>query len=51
MSMLVLGNALDVLRAMPDESVDEFATSPPYFRQRDYGVADRSGMREGPTVL
>jgi site-specific DNA-methyltransferase (adenine-specific) len=44
MSMLVLGDALDVLRAMPDESVDEFATSPPYFRQRDYGVPGQIGQ-------
>jgi DNA modification methylase len=33
------GDALDVLRTLPDASVDCCVTSPPYFGLRDYGVA------------
>ena len=33
MSLLVHGDAHEVLRAMPDGSVDQLITSPPYFRQ------------------
>jgi site-specific DNA-methyltransferase (adenine-specific) len=43
MSLLIRGDALEVLRAMPGESVDEIATSPPYFRQRDYGMPGQIG--------
>ncbi len=31
------GDALNVLKKMPSESVDLVVTSPPYFQQRDYG--------------
>lgn len=31
------GSALDVLKALPEASVDCVVTSPPYFGQRDYG--------------
>ena len=33
---LLLGDTLDVLRGMPDESVDCVVTSPPYFGLRSY---------------
>lgn len=33
------GNALDVLKTMPNESVHCVVTSPPYFGLRDYGTA------------
>ena len=33
---LHLGDALDVLRTLPDESVDCIVTSPPYFGLRSY---------------
>jgi DNA modification methylase len=33
---LLLGDALDVLRKMPDESADCIVTSPPYFGLRSY---------------
>jgi len=44
---LLLGDALDVLREMPDESVDCVVTSPPYFGLRSYlpdGVALRDDI-------
>ena len=35
---LIIGNALDVLRSMPSESIDTCVTSPPYWALRDYGT-------------
>ena len=32
------GDALDVLRTLPDRSVHMCATSPPFYGLRDYGV-------------
>jgi len=40
---LYLGDALDVLRRLPDESVHCCITSPPYFGLRDYGTAEWMG--------
>jgi site-specific DNA-methyltransferase (adenine-specific) len=31
------GDALDLIRSLPDESIQLVMTSPPYFQQRDYG--------------
>lgn len=42
------GDALDVLRTMPDETVDCVVTSPPYFGLRDYGVAGQIGAEATP---
>ena len=38
------GNAVDVLRTMPAESIDCCITSPPYFNLRDYGVKGQIGL-------
>lgn len=43
---LHLGDALNVVGAMPDASVDCIVTSPPYFGLRDYGVEGQSGAEE-----
>jgi site-specific DNA-methyltransferase (cytosine-N4-specific) len=40
---LYLGDAADVLAAMPDASVDCVVTSPPYWGLRDYGTGHWSG--------
>lgn len=42
------GGAADVLRTMPDQSVDCIVTSPPYFGLRDYGVEDQIGAESTP---
>ena len=34
---IVCGHVLDVLKVMPDESIDTIVTSPPYWGLRDYG--------------
>jgi site-specific DNA-methyltransferase (adenine-specific) len=38
------GEALEVLKLMPDESVNCIITSPPYWGLRDYGVDDQLGL-------
>lgn len=42
------GDALDVLRTLPDQSVNCCVTSPPYFGLRDYGVAGQIGAESSP---
>ncbi len=42
------GNALDVLREMPDEHVNCCVTSPPYWGLRDYGVDGQLGLEKTP---
>ena len=45
---LYLGDARDVLAAMPDESADCIVTSPPYWGKRDYGMARQYGREPSP---
>lgn len=42
------GDALDVLRGLPDDSVDCCVTSPPYLGLRDYGVPGQLGLERTP---
>lgn len=42
------GDALDVLRTLPDGSVDCVVTSPPYFALRDYGQPGQYGLEATP---
>jgi len=42
------GDALTVLRTMPDESVNCCVTSPPYFGLRNYNVAGQIGLERTP---
>lgn len=42
------GSALDILRQMPDESVQCCVTSPPYFQLRNYGIEGQIGLEETP---
>ena len=42
------GDALDVLRGMPSQSVNCCVTSPPYYGLRDYGVDGQIGLEETP---
>ena len=45
---LYLGDALQVLAALTDESVDSCVTSPPYWGLRDYGVDGQLGLEDSP---
>lgn len=41
---VLCGDALDCLKQLPDRLVDTIITSPPYYRQRDYGDARQIGQ-------
>lgn len=43
---VLVGDALQMLRRLPDESVDTVITSPPYFLLRNYFVAGQLGQEE-----
>lgn len=45
------GDALTVLRSMPDESVQVCVTSPPYFNLRDYGIDGQIGLEDTPRAF
>lgn len=45
---LYLGDALETLSRLPDQSVDCCVTSPPYFGLRDYGVGGQYGLEASP---
>ncbi|MDF2844764.1 MAG: putative adenine-specific DNA-methyltransferase [Herbinix sp.] len=42
------GDALEILKTLPDNSVDCGVTSPPYYGLRDYGVDGQIGLEESP---
>lgn len=42
------GDAVQSLNALPTSSVDCIVTSPPYYGQRDYGVAGQIGLEKHP---
>ena len=46
--MIHCGDALTVLRALPDTSVNCCITSPPYYGLRDYGCAGQIGLESTP---
>lgn len=43
---IIVGDALDRLRQLPGNSVDCVATSPPYFRLRDYSSDGQLGLEQ-----
>jgi len=45
---ILTGDCRDVLRTLPDESVHCVVTSPPYWRQRNYGVGGQIGLEQTP---
>ena len=45
---LLLGDALEQIRTLPDGSVDCIVTSPPYYSLRDYGVDGQYGLEDTP---
>jgi DNA modification methylase len=47
---LLAGDALEVLRGMPDGSVNCAVTSPPYFGLRDYGTEGQIGLEDSPAA-
>ena len=45
---ILVGDVLDRLRALPDESVQCVVTSPPYWGLRDYGTEGQLGLEKTP---
>ena len=43
---ILQGDVLEVLKKIPDESIDLIITSPPYYGLRDYGVEGQIGLEE-----
>lgn len=41
-------DALQLLKTMPDESIQAIITSPPYYAQRDYGASEQIGLEDTP---
>lgn len=48
---ILIGDALETLRGLPEASVDCCVTSPPYFGLRDYGVAGQMGLEPTPEAF
>ena len=42
------GNSLDVLKTLPNQSVQMCVTSPPYYGLRDYGMDEQIGLEQTP---
>jgi DNA modification methylase len=47
-AVIYRGDALEVMRTLPAESVQCCVTSPPYYGLRDYGVEGQIGLEETP---
>ena len=45
---IIVGNCLDVLPTLEEQSVHTCITSPPYWGLRDYGTAEQLGLEETP---
>ena len=45
---IYLGDCLDSLKKLEDQSINTCITSPPYFALRDYGVEGQLGLEETP---
>ena len=51
MNQILLGNNIDTLKTLPDNSVHCCITSPPYFNLRNYGeYAEQIGLEESPEI-
>ncbi len=48
MTRVLIGDVLDQLRTLDDESVNCVVTSPPYWGLRDYGMAGQIGLESTP---
>lgn len=45
---MLVGDCIDMMRTLPDQSVQCCVTSPPYFGLRDYGVDGQIGLEQTP---
>ena len=47
---ILCGDALEQLKRLPSNGCDAIVTSPPYYRQRDYGVSTQVGSEATPAA-
>ncbi|WP_371360147.1 site-specific DNA-methyltransferase [Pseudomonas sp. KT_2_4] len=45
---VLIGDCIESMRTLPDQSVSTCVTSPPYYGLRDYGMAGQIGLEETP---
>lgn len=45
---ILVGDCIEMMRTLPDQSVHTCITSPPYFGLRDYGVEGQIGLEASP---
>ena len=50
-AVIRIGDCRDVLRTLPDASVNCCVTSPPYLGLRDYGVDGQIGLEKTPDAF
>ena len=48
---VIIGDCIEGMRGMPDQSVHTCVTSPPYFGLRDYGMAGQIGLEATPDAF
>ena len=46
--MIIIGDCLEVMKTLPENSVQTCVTSPPYWGLRDYGVDGQLGLEKTP---
>jgi DNA modification methylase len=49
-NQFLCGDAIDVAQRLPSAIVDTIVTSPPYYRQRDYGSTQQIGQEMSPAA-
>jgi DNA modification methylase len=50
-NVILQGDCIEMLRALPDNSVNTCVTSPPYWGLRDYGIDGQIGLEETPEAF
>ena len=48
---VIVGDCIEGIRTLPDQSVHTCVTSPPYFGLRDYGMAGQIGLEDTPDAF
>ena len=48
---VIIGDCIEGMRSLPDQSVHTCVTSPPYFGLRDYGMAGQIGLEATPDAF
>jgi DNA modification methylase len=49
-NQILQGNVFELIKTLPDKSVNCCVTSPPYYGLRDYGVEGQLGLESTPEL-